>query len=439
MRLNLMTKMFIAGVLALVVGPLCVSVQALTIEITEGQETGMPIAVVPFQFQGQQRPSEDIRQIVSANLYRSGRFLSLAPDNFLRHPTSHDQVRFRDWRLIKAEALVIGRVKQVNDGYEVSFRLYDVYKQKQLAGYIFTVGSGSREIRQIAHRISDYIYEALTGVPGVFDTQIAYVTTEGSGNNKLYQLKVAQSDGHHDQTVLETSYPVLSPAWAPDAKHLAYVSFGDDKRGATIWLQNLYCQNCKREKLLEERVSSPAWSPDGRRLAVTLYRNGNSDIYIIEISTRRLRRLTKHPGIDTEASWSPNGRHLVFTSNRSGRPQIYRISAAGGRAERLTKVGRENLNASYSPDGKQLVMVTKQGNKYQIGVFYVDSRELEILTDPSAVESPTFSPNGAMIMFATQKGGKGVLVAVSADGERQNILRVHQGEVREPAWSSRKQ
>ena len=434
-----MTKMFITGVLAFVVGPLCVSAQALTIEITEGQETGMPIAVVPFQFQGQQRPSEDIRQIVSANLYRSGRFLSLPPDNFLRHPSNHDQVRYRDWRLIKAEALVIGRVKQVNDGYEVSFRLYDVYKQKQLAGYIFTVGSGSREIRQIAHQISDYIYEALTGVPGVFDTQIAYVTTEGSGNSKLYQLKVAQSDGHHDQTVLQTSYPVLSPAWAPDGKHLAYVSFGDDKRGATIWLQNLYCQNCKREKLLEERVSSPAWSPDGRRLAVTLYRNGNSDIYIIEISTRRLRRLTKHPGIDTEASWSPNGRHLVFTSNRSGRPQIYRISAAGGRAERLTKVGRENLNASYSPDGKQLVMVTKQGNKYQIGVFYVDSRELEILTDPSAVESPTFSPNGAMIMFATQKGGKGVLVAVSADGERQNILRVHQGEVREPAWSSRKQ
>ena len=431
-----MTKMFIAGVLALVVGPLCVSVQALTIEITEGQETGMPIAVVPFQFQGHQRPSEDIRQIVSANLYRSGRFLSLAPDNFLRHPTSHDQVRFRDWRLIKAEALVIGRVKQVNDGYEVSFRLYDVYKQKQLAGYIFTVGSGSREIRQIAHRISDYIYEALTGVPGVFDTRIAYVTAEGSGINKLFQLKVADSDGYGDQTILETPSPILSPAWAPDGERLAYVTFGNDNSGATIWLQNL--KTIKRQKLLEERVSSPAWSPDGRRLAVTLYRDGNSDIYVFEISSRRLRRLTKHPGIDTEASWSPNGRHLVFTSNRSGRPQIYRISAAGGRAERLTKVGRENLNASYSPDGKQLVMVTKQGNKYQIGVFYVDSRELEILTDPSAVESPTFSPNGAMIMYATRKGGKGVLVAVSADGRRQNILRGYKGEVREPAWSSRK-
>ena len=432
-----MIKVLITGVFALLVGLFCLPTWAVfIIEITEGDDTGIPIAVVPFHFQGQQRPNEDIRNIVSADLYRSGRFSSLSPGDFLSRPSGPDQVRFKDWRLIKAEALVIGHVKQVDDGYEVSFRLYDVYKQKELAGYIFTVGSGSRAIRQVGHRISDYIYEALTGVPGVFDTRIAYVTAKGSGSNKLYQLKVADSDGYGDQTILETPSPILSPAWAPDGERLAYVTFGNDNSGATIWLQNL--KTIKRQKLLEERVSSPAWSPDGRRLAVTLYRDGNADIYVFEISSRRLRRLTKHPGIDTEASWSPNGRHLVFTSNRSGRPQIYRISAAGGPAERLTSNGRENLDASYSPDGKQLVMVTKQGNNYQIGVFYVDSRELEILTDPSAVESPTFSPTGAMIMYATRKGGKGVLVAVSADGRRQNILRGYKGEVREPAWSSRK-
>ena len=432
-----MIKVLITGVFALLVGLFCLPTWAVfIIEITEGDDTGIPIAVVPFHFQGQQRPNEDIRNIVSADLYRSGRFSSLSPGDFLSRPSGPDQVRFKDWRLIKAEALVIGHVKQVDDGYEVSFRLYDVYKQKELAGYIFTVGSGSRAIRQVGHRISDYIYEALTGVSGVFDTRIAYVTAEGSGINKLFQLKVADSDGYGDQTILETPSPILSPAWAPDGERLAYVTFGNDNSGATIWLQNL--KTIKRQKLLEERVSSPAWSPDGRRLAVTLYRDGNSDIYVFEISSRRLRRLTKHPGIDTEASWSPNGRHLVFTSNRSGRPQIYRISAAGGPAERLTSNGRENLDASYSPDGKQLVMVTKQGKDYQIGVFYVDSRELEILTDPSAVESPTFSPNGAMIMYATRKGGKGVLVAVSADGRRQNILRGYKGEVREPAWSSRK-
>ena len=297
-RTNSIVKKLVAVVLTLLIGLLSVPAwSVLTIEITEGRDTGIPIAVVPFHFQGQERPNEEVRDIVSADLYRSGRFLSLPPSEFLSLPSSPDQVRFRDWSLIKAEALVIGRVKQVNDAYEITFRLYDVYKQKELAGYIFTVGSGSRAIRQVAHRISDYIFEALTGVPGAFDTRIAYVTANGVGNNKLYQLKVADSDGFGDQTILETPSPILSPAWAPDGERLAYVSFGNDNSGATVWLQNL--KTIERQKLLEERVSSPAWSPDGRSLAVTLYRDGNSDIYTMDLPTRRIERLTQHPAIDT--------------------------------------------------------------------------------------------------------------------------------------------
>ena len=435
-----MIKVFIAGVFALLVGlPSAPTWAVLTIEITEGQDTGIPIAVVPFHFQGQQKPNEDIRNIVSADLYRSGRFLSLPPGDFLSRPSDPDQVRFKDWRLIKAEALVIGRVSEIgNDHYEVSFYLYDVFKEKLLAGYRWTVGSS--QLRQVAHQMSDYIYEALTGIPGAFDTRIAYVTVEKDSNNiRQYRLMVADSDGHNAQQILRTNFPILSPAWAPDGKRLAYVSFASRTSGAMIWVQNV--ETGDRRKLLQVKgtASAPAWSADGRRLALRLSRDGNHDIYILDVAASRLTRLTKHPGIDTEPAWSPNGRYLVFTSDRSGRPHIFRISAAGGPAERLTRTGRENAGASYSPNGKHVVMVTNQGNGDQIGVFSTGNNQVKVLTDGPLDDSPTYSPNGAMIMYATQRGNQGVLAAVSADGRIKQILRLHQGEVREPAWSSWKQ
>ena len=204
-----------------------------------------------------------------------------------------------------------------------------------------------------------------------------------------------------------------------------------------IWLQDI--QTGTRSKLLEERgtASAPAWSPDGRRLALTLSRDGNSDIYVLDIAKRKLRRLTRHQAIDTEAAWSPNGRYIVFTSDRTGRPQIHRMSITGGPAELLTHEGRENARASYGPDGNSMVLVTNRGKGYRIGVFYVDSGKVDVLTDGTLDESPTFAPNGAMILYATQRGRQGVLAAVSADGRVKQILKLHQGEVREPAWSSR--
>ena len=248
---------------------------------------------------------------------------------------------------------------------------------------------------------------------------------------------VADSDGHGAREILRTNFPILSPAWSPSGDQLAYVSFASRTSGAMIWLQNI--QTGARSKLLEEKgtASAPAWSPDGRRLALTLSRNGNSDIYVLNIADRKLRRLTKHPAIDTEAAWSPNSRYIVFTSDRTGRPQIHRMSVTGGPAELLTREGRENARASYGPDGKSLVLVTNRGKGYRIGVFYVDSGSVDVLTDGTLDESPTFAPNGAMILYATQRGSQGVLAAVSADGRVRQILKLHQGEVREPAWSSR--
>ena len=431
-------KTVLTGFLALLMSLVGLNAMAvLTIEITEGGDSGIPIAVVPFEFEGRQKPEHGLRSVIAADLHRSGRFELLPTGDFLSRPGHPDQVRFKDWRLIKAEALAVGQISQSGDDrYDVTFYLFDVFKEKQLAGYRWSVQG--TQMREVAHQISDHIYQAMTGVPGAFDTRIAYVTMENSsGNERTYRLMVADSDGHSAQEILRTNFPILSPAWSPSGNQLAYVSFASRTSGAMIWLQDI--QTGTRSKLLEERgtASAPAWSPDGRRLALTLSRDGNSDIYVLDIAKRKLRRLTRHQAIDTEAAWSPNGRYIVFTSDRTGRPQIHRMSITGGPAELLTHDGRENARASYGPDGNSMVLVTNRGKGYRIGVFYVDSGKVDVLTDGTLDESPTFAPNGAMILYATQRGRQGVLAAVSADGRVKQILKLHQGEVREPAWSSR--
>nr|HIA87484.1 Tol-Pal system beta propeller repeat protein TolB [Gammaproteobacteria bacterium] len=407
---------------------------ALTIEITKGADGGIPIAVVPFKWQGQSALPVEVGDIIAADLYRSGQFNPLPVDDFLSRPSDESEVKYKDWRLIKAVNLVVGRVTQMGtDRYAVRFQLFDVFRERQLAAFLWKV-TGS-DLRKIAHQISDKVYEALTGRPGAFDSRIAYVTllrTASKGSE--YQLMVADADGYNPKQILRSPDPILSPAWAADGAWLAYVSFEDGR--SKIFVQNL--NTGARKKLAEFPGinGAPAWSPDGKHMAMTLSRDGNPEIYVMHIASGSLRRLTNHSSIDTEAAWSPDGRHLVFTSDRAGRPQIYRISAAGGRAERLTFEGKENARASYDQAGKHLTLVTNHGNGDQIGVFSLPTGSLEILTDGRLDESPTFAPNGAMILYAAQRGGSGLLSAVSADGRVRQVLRSESGTVREPAWSS---
>ena len=407
---------------------------ALTIEITKGADGGIPIAVVPFKWQGQSALPVEVGDIIAADLYRSGQFNPLPVDDFLSRPSDESEVKYKDWRLIKAVNLVVGRVTQMGtDRYAVRFQLFDVFRERQLAAFLWKV-TGS-DLRKIAHQISDKVYEALTGRPGAFDSRIAYVTllrTASKGSE--YQLMVADADGYNPKQILRSPDPILSPAWAADGAWLAYVSFEDGR--SKIFVQNL--NTGARKKLAEFPGinGAPAWSPDGKHMAMTLSRDGNPEIYVMHIASGSLRRLTNHSSIDTEAAWSPDGRHLVFTSDRAGRPQIYRISAAGGRAERLTFEGKENARASYDRAGKHLTLVTNHGNGDQIGVFSLPTGSLEILTNGRLDESPTFAPNGAMILYAAQRGGSGLLSAVSADGRVRQVLRSESGTVREPAWSS---
>lgn len=405
---------------------------ALEIEITQGVEAGIPIAVVPFEWAGAGVPPQVISDIIEADLKRSGRFETIDRNDFLSMPHDHTQVNFKDWRLIKAEALVVGRVQQIGDEqYQVEFRLFDVFKAKQIGGFRYKIPA--RALRKLAHQISDLIHLKLTGDRGAFDTRIAYVTVERSANQTRFLLRVADSDGYGPVTILESREPILSPSWSPDGQQLAYVSF--EKRRSMIFTQRLRDGHRQLVASFQGVNGAPAWAPDGRTLAVVSSQSGNAEIYTLDIASKKLTRLTNHLAIDTEPAFSPDGRHLVFTSDRAGRPQIYRMRRDGSGVERLTFEGIYNARASYASDGKRLALVTNQGRGYRIGVLHIDSKGLLVLTNSSLDESPTFAPNGAMVLYATQQGGRGVLSAVSADGRVKQVLRFQKGDVREPAWS----
>lgn len=404
----------------------------LTIEITQGVDAGIPIAIVPFSWRGTPVPGESMTNVIEADLTRSGRFESIPRSDFLQQPHNDKEVRFKDWRLIKADALVVGSIEQMSNGqYDVKFQLLDVFKGRVLTGYRYTVDSS--KLRNVAHLISDIIYEKLTGEKGAFNTKIAYVTVERTTKGKRYLLQVADSDGFNPQTILNSHQPLMSAAWSPDAKKLAYVSF--EKRRSMIYLQRL--SDGKRENIASFKGinSAPAFSPDGSKLAFVSSKDGNTEIYVLDLRSRAIRRLTNHHGIDTEPSWLPNGRGLVFTSSRSGQPQIYQMNADGSSVQRLTYSGKYNARPSVSGDGKLMTMISRAKGKYHVAVMDLRTKEVIPLTDTLLDESPSFAPNGRMVLYATEKGGKGVLAAVSADGRVRQSLRFLQGDVREPAWS----
>ena len=404
----------------------------LTIEITKGVDAGIPIAIVPFSWAGAAVAGDSMSNIIEADLTRSGRFESIPRTDFLQQPHTAKQVNFKDWRLIKADNLVVGSIEQSGaDTYRVKFQLLDVFTGRTLTGYQYNVQSN--KLRNVAHQISDIIYEKLTGEKGAFNTKVAYVTVERTKKGKRYLLQVADSDGYAPQTILDSHQPLMSPAWSPDAKKLAYVSF--EKKRSMIYLQRL--SDGKRENIASFKGinSAPAFSPDGTKLAFVSSKEGNTEIYVIDLRTRAMKRLTNHHGIDTEPSWLPDGRGLVFTSGRSGQPQVYRMNVDGSGVQRLTYNGKYNARPSVSPDGKLMVMISRGNGRFHVAVLNLRNKEFIKLTNTKLDESPSFAPNGRMILYATEQNNKGVLAAVSADGRVQQSLKFLQGDVREPAWS----
>lgn len=404
----------------------------LTIEIVDGVEGALPIAVVPFAWQGEgQAPGEDVASVVRSDLHRSGQFETTEVEQMVDRPHTRDQVNFGTWRLLKADYLLIGRMSPSDGGYRVEFELYNTHSQNRLLGYAVSAGPG--EIRSLAHHISDLVYEELLGIKGAFSTRIAYITATGSGKNMDFTLQVADADGHNPQTIVTSDKPLMSPTWSPDGRDLAYVSF--EGGNSAIYVQTLSTGERRQLASFEGINGAPDFSPDGRRLALALSKGGSLDIYVMELASGNLRRLTDHWGIDTEPRWMPDGRSIVFTSDRGGRPQLYSLNVNSGNTKRLTFEGDYNSRASLSPDAELMAMVHGQSNRFRIAVMDRDKNVVRVLSDGPLDESPSFAPNGSMILYATEERGRGVLAAVSADGRVHQKLRVSEGDVREPAWS----
>jgi len=397
----------------------------LSIEITGAGAQRIPIAIAPFA--GEAALGGGITAIVRADLERSGVFRGLEVPPIQPPLTEASSVSYPEWRSRLADALLLGSVLERPDGrYEVRFRLFDVVKQAPLGGVAYTLGK--EQARATAHRVADFVYEKLTGEKGVFSTRIAYVVKRGN----RYELQIADADGAGAQTALASFEPIISPAWSPDGRRLAYVSFENKK--PVVYVHSL--ADGKRQVVANFKGSNsaPAWSPDGARLAVTLSREGGSQIFLVNPDGSGVRRLTSSSAIDTEPRFSPDGRFIYFTSDRGGSPQIYRMPANGGEPQRVTFEGSYNVSPRVSPDGKTLAYIARNEGKFQVALLDLSNRQMQILTDSDRDESPSFAPNGRMILLATVIGGRGVLSAVSADARVKQRLSATAGDVREPAW-----
>ncbi|RPI12449.1 MAG: Tol-Pal system beta propeller repeat protein TolB [Lysobacterales bacterium] len=403
----------------------------LRVDVTQGVRDAVPIAIVPFGGQAE-GTATDVATVVANDLRMSGRFAPLERGDLVARPTSGGEIRFEDWRLLRSDFIVVGRVLPDAPGLAVQYELYNVRTGQSLLSE--RLPTTERGLRATAHQVADRVFERLTGVRGAFSTRIAYVTVDGRPPSQRFRLVVADADGHAPRTVLESREPIMSPAWSPDGRSLAYVSF--EGRSSAIYVQQLTTGERRRVSARAGINGAPAWSPDGRRLALTLSRDGNLDVYTLDLATQVLTRVTTDDAIDTEPEWARDGGSLYFTSDRAGSAQVYRTALDGARrAERVTFTNSYNARPRVSPDGKELAVVTLDRGGYRIGIMDLASRNLRVLTDGRQDESPSYAPNGALLIFGTRDGGRGTLAIASSDGQFRQQLSAERGDVREPAWS----
>ncbi len=397
----------------------------LHLEIAKAPDQAPKIAIVPFS------NDQSIYPIVETDLNRSGRFSS-ASQNL---PTSAaiDQVSADNWKAAGIPYVVVGKITAIDaNSAQVHYQLYDVDKQKYLLNEVLTVPNS--RIRQAAHMMSDAIYQALTGIQGDFSGRIAYVLRDPTNSDKRYTLQIADTDGERPFTVLSSHYPILSPAWTPDGKQIAYVSF-ETKRPA-IYLQDLSTGQRQVLTNFKGLNGAPSFSPDGKSMLFTSSMDGNPDIYRMDIATRQYERITNDSAIDTEARYAPDGKSFIFTSDRGGSPQIYRYTFADGSTKRITFRGTFNARGTLNADGQKLAMVHRPvGSSFKVAIQDLNSGVLNVLTPTNLDESPSFSPNGQMVVYATHEGNRGLLSIISTNGQFRMNLPSEQGEVREPAWA----
>ena len=402
----------------------------LVIEVTQGKQSAIPMAVVPMSWSGEGELPEDISAVVENDLGSSGYFRMLDQANMISRPSELDDINYADWRNLQQDFVMIGRIAQDASGYTVEFHVVDVAKRLEVLKH--RVKGKASQLRDIAHYISDYIFERLTGIRGVFSTKLIYVTT--NRERSRFNLNYADADGAREQLIFTSPHPIISPAWAPDGNKVAYVSF-ESGRSAT-YFQEL--ATGKRELVIKMQgsTSAPSFSPDGKRLAFVHSKLGNPDIYVLDLDSRNIERLTNHYAIDTEPQWMPDGKSLVFTSSRAGGPQVYKLDAATKSVDRMTFQGNYNARPRVTEDGRKLVYVHQRGQRFHIASQDIRSGRVQVLTnDTDLDESPSVAPNGSMVVYATSEADRSILAAVSVDGDVKFRLPSKYGDVREPAWS----
>jgi TolB protein len=404
------------------------------VEITRGQSEAIPIAVVPFSSPQETAASFDVADLVSDDLTRSGRFNAMDRKDMLEQPHSGAAIAFDDWRRLNSDYMVVGQLSaQGSDRFNIVFELYNVLTRQRLLGY--QISTNRAGLRLASHQVADMVFEKIIGVRGAFATRVAYISVLGHLPNRRYRLIVADADGDNPRIIMESNEPLMSPAWSPDGQSLAYVSFED--KLPSVYVQTLKTGERHRVSARAGVNQAPAWSPDGKKLALTLStRDGNLDVYVLDLATLGLTRITDDPAIDTEPQWSKDGNSLYFTSDRSGGPQIYKLSLTpGSKPRRLTFQGVYNARPRLSPDESQLTFVTQEDGAYRIATMDLNGRnDVQVLTKGHFDVSPSYAPNGAVIIYASRDQGRGVLAMVSSDGRVQQRLLSPEGEVQEPAW-----
>ena len=421
-------QVWLFGLLLLATGQ---AAAVLEVTVTEGVTGAIPVAVTPFAWEGDGSASEDVAQIVGTNLARSGLFQVLGRDRLARSPAGPDDFLAEQWAAVGAEYLVIGRLLPEAERVLIEFHVFDVLANQRMGGFRIPVPPDM--LRRGAHRVSDIVYEQITGDKGAFSARIAYVGVTGQGDDRRFTLEVADSDGANPRTLFRSSQPLMSPEWSPDGRYLVYVSF--ENRRSEVFRHNVETGARDRLASFSGINSAPAWSPDGRRMAMSLSRDGTPNIYILDLDTGALTQVTRSNAIDTEPAWSPDGEILYFTSDRAGSPQIYQMRLPDGNAQRLTFEGSSAGAAAVSPDGKSLVYVQGGEGGLRLARLDLETRRVTLLTRGRYDKSPSFAPNGSMIIYSTTDRGRGILGSVSRDGRVHQRLAARTGEVREPAWS----